>query len=95
MEGDEVQEVNLQITGLTVKWAFRDWGGSSVPSTGGQCAPSRQSSSTVPSYKPLTRRGQISLLWGVFVCVCEREREGERETKAYQEVFSMTSVKSQ
>ena len=24
MEGDEVQEVNLQITGLTVKWAFRD-----------------------------------------------------------------------
>ena len=71
MEGDEVQEVNLQITGLTVKWAFRDWGGGSVPSTGGQCTPSRQSSSTAPSYKHLTRRGQISLLWGV----CVRERD--------------------
>ena len=76
MEGDEVQEVNLQITGLTVKRAFRAWGGGSVPSTGGQCTPSRQSSSTAPSYKHLTRRGQISLLWGV--CVREREKERER-----------------
>ena len=86
MEGDEVQEVNLQITGLAVKWAFRDWGRSSVPSTGGQCAPSRQSSSTVPSYKPVTRRGQISLLWGVFVCVC-KGAGGERDEGIPGSVF--------
>lgn len=85
MEGDEVQEVNLQITGLTVKWAFRDWGGGSVPSTGGQCTPSRQSSSTAPSYKHLTRRGQISLLWGV--CVRERERRRERDEGIPGSVF--------
>ena len=93
MEGDEVQEVNLQITGLAVKWAFRDWGRSSVPSTGGQCAPSRQSSSTV-HLTNLLPGGVRSPCCGVGLCVCVRVG-GERETKAYQEVFSMTSVKSQ
>ena len=74
MEGDEVEEVSSsQIRGLAQSWAFGDWGGGTVPSTGGQHAPSRQSSSIGPFYKPLPCRCQIS---PVCVCVCARVRRG-------------------